>query len=948
MSTFGKQKYIFSRSSFGASVTERDNKFISLMEETDDTLWEDQTLAIDYKPGWALVSSLDGFVIEDEEATDKLAAIMGLYWSVRGSGTTKTAEYVNTFVGSSGYASGEYAHLTYGTINFIESITYEEPSIADDGWAWDQVVKMPLNCDAITNYRALMGQADRVTDQMVAEFRLVADIYNTVSWIPDTNPIHRILDTCMTLPLSDLEMSFMNTDVTTDYATIDSEYNFWSRAYERVLEGTNAVSGDTESHSAPHETYLPNCALQLCADTMEEGDTTRNTINQCNTYYMFSGQSGCIDQGQSDSQMNSLMETSTGSSAFWNTAFPKRLEAVLADTVTDVNHMSAAYMNTAITKFKNIIIDAEHVNAVGDPEYKRENYPFYVDIQFKTDISTSISDALVECNLMDEFMLWIADRTNAGSPTSRVYYEATSKWDFEETDNASGIELAGDRLTVFKTERTTLEMDEFITWLGAVQGTSSDFHYFSTSPSDSSEALSSCDYMKNKLYAMIFEGKLQTVADQWGHSSMEDCWDSTPSYSDTVAYRIAKYDEAGTTLIQNIYLPNTSELDLMQYIDTQVRYGQKYTYRIYAYQAANVTEYKRTSTELAFAGPDGAAPAAYTSYISPASITTGPATSYLPDGTSLADLAPYLEMEYRFRNKISIIEVPLYAQKVKILDSAPLPPEAYIIPLKDSTEQIHIMLNNRTGRQWATPINILGDSDADMHTAQAEAQRLVPGDEMLFESEERPDTFQVFRMETQPTDWTDFEPYLHLQLQPSLTPVDEMIRKPQASYGTNLYSHAVAVWDTLEANTKYYYTFRTIDVHGFISNPTEIYQVELVNNDGTTYLLVEAVDFAPKVPKQKERTFTRYLKVAPRITQVIIDQSIDGTRGEFAPDLSGWDAIDNNMDLGVQDQTVWGKKFRFTIRSKKTGREIHMYAEFMKTHTETARELEYKQSTEEG
>ena len=53
---------------------------------------------------------------------------------------------------------------------------------------------------------------------------------------------------------------------------------------------------------------------------------------------------------------------------------------------------------------------------------------------------------------------------------------------------------------------------------------------------------------------------------------------------------------------------------------------------------------------------------------------------------------------------------------------------------------------------------------------------------------------------------------------------------------------------------------------------------------------------------------------------------------------SGTEAINNQMELGVDDYTVWGKKFKFVIKSLKTGREVHLKANFAKTHNRTERE----------
>ena len=968
MSTLGKQKYIFSPSSFGASIAQRDAKFVSLAGEGEGS-WEDEKY-LSGKPSWAMQTALETFTL-NSGSTDAMLASMGLYWSVSGSGNTKTVEYVNNIITGSGMTAKHYSGLTTGHLSMISNV--DAGNIITDatgdlaGWKMQQLT-MPIDTSAVHNFcDAIRPGVIDSEDQLRRNAKFIVDFYNQCrqseagSLAAAIAAPFAVVDTFLTLPLSDLEITAFNTDITTDYATIDSEYNFWSQQYERVLSGSHPASGDTVGNDRPDEKLLPSCALQLCAEEMEDSNDTRRQIKEFNTLYTHAYDStlGMITTTPSEDKA-SPAASSAGSTNFWNKGYPSRLNTIMnqkrktdaEETITGLAHqLTWPQAKIYHDKLKNIIIDKDHIAAVGDPANKRENYPFYVDLQFKTDISTTISDALAECNLMDEFMIWLMGKTFYGpsdsGPYNKEYYEATSKWDFELTDNAASIEMTGDRMTVFKTNRATLQMNDFTEWL--VDGSSIDttdldgIAYFTTSPDES--GLAGCDSMKNKLYAMIFQGKLKEVADKWGHNTITNCWDSKPSYSDTVAYRIAKYDEAGTTLIQNIYLPNTSDIDLMRYIDTQVRYNDKYTYRIYAYQAMNVTDYIYDNIDLHLnvlhgsGDPGGEMGHSYTDLMS-GDYSTDTLLNYanrwsensLEYDQALAAWEPSITTQVYFKNRIQIVEVPIYAQKVKILDSAPLSPEVSLIPLKDSQHNMHIMLNNRTGREFLETVNIMGDSDADLHTDQAAAQRLLPGDKFLFESEERPDKFQIFRTEIHPTEWTDFQPYLHMEVQPSLVPAADVIGSSDASYGTNLYAHAVSVWDHISVNTKYYYTFRTVDVHGFISNPTEIYCVELVNNDGATYLLVEAVDFAPKVPKQKSINFTRYLKVAPRITQVMLDNS------KYE---SGWDGLDGGLQLGVQDQTVWGKKFRFTIRSQKTGREIHMYADFKKTHTITPREKDY-------
>ena len=68
--------------------------------------------------------------------------------------------------------------------------------------------------------------------------------------------------------------------------------------------------------------------------------------------------------------------------------------------------------------------------------------------------------------------------------------------------------------------------------------------------------------------------------------------------------------------------------------------------------------------------------------------------------------------------------------------------------------------------------------------------------------------FEIYRIDTQPNSYSDFTGNLI------------------AIIGDNTASAASYV-DNVSPNTKYYYVFRAIDVHGNRSNPTDVYEIEL-------------------------------------------------------------------------------------------------------------------------
>tara|TARA_B100000131_G_C17985609_1_gene560437 strand:- start:77 stop:982 length:906 start_codon:yes stop_codon:yes gene_type:complete len=275
---------------------------------------------------------------------------------------------------------------------------------------------------------------------------------------------------------------------------------------------------------------------------------------------------------------------------------------------------------------------------------------------------------------------------------------------------------------------------------------------------------------------------------------------------------------------------------------------------------------------------------------------------------------------------LRLVATPIYAQSVRVLSSPPLPPTPTIAPYKDANDSFHLVLENCVGKMDADPIEIF-PRDRELFNKQKEAQRLVPGQQLEFENDDRPSHFEVYRTKKHPTEWADFKNNLLFIMDTSILTDEE--KSTGKLYKSDRYAYAAASKEEIDANVKYYYMFRTVDVHGFVSNPSEIYCVELVDNDGSTYLLVDVVDFVPKVPKISTRRFGRHLKIAPRITQTMIDNQAY---------TSAWDAVNNQMDLGVDEYSVWGKKFKFVIKSLKSGREVHLKADFAKTHNRTERE----------
>jgi hypothetical protein len=130
--------------------------------------------------------------------------------------------------------------------------------------------------------------------------------------------------------------------------------------------------------------------------------------------------------------------------------------------------------------------------------------------------------------------------------------------------------------------------------------------------------------------------------------------------------------------------------------------------------------------------------------------------------------------------------------------------------------------------------------------------------------------------------------------------------------------------DRIVPNKKYYYCARAIDIHDNISNPTYIYEVEIVDNRGQMYLTSKAINL--KGPKYNyKKSGKRYLAIEPMTEQVIYDNNVN------TPAIIGINEAPTANLLGTTADAVWDKKFKIRVTSKKTGRKIDLNVTFKNT-----------------
>ena len=479
-----------------------------------------------------------------------------------------------------------------------------------------------------------------------------------------------------------------------------------------------------------------------------------------------------------------------------------------------------------------------------------------------------------------------------------------------------------------------------------------------------------------------------------------------PAIQQTLFYRIAKYDEKGE-LLQNIFIPahgavikgNQTKLPkpFYRYIDTQVKYGQLYRYKVSCYKMVLGTSYKYdfapydtsfsdphdadspygTSTQFIYnrskrmekwAEKLGFDPTPGDFIFHEEMITSGDKSSRrimpcfdklqlvttgvgggsgkipghgngsgdtghgdavndamvdFPGENNTNSLLPtewkLLMFAVRSVPTVRIIEVPYFDKLgTMVLDKPPLPPLVNMHPLSGKKNDILISFEHQTGESEQIPISILA-SDEEFFKAERIQQNRMLKDQngnylnpsLLFKSDDFPSAYEIFKIkDTKPFSYADFS---------------------NSDYKKLLVTDATSYVDKIETNTKYYYVFRTIDLHGNISNPSPLYEVEMVENSGVVFPTISVVEFDSDINYVYSKSFRKHLKIDASTIQSEVNETASGL-------INGETAYNPNKDpkLGPVLGDIWdnNQPYKFRIRSRHTGKTLDLNVRFRLRHND--------------
>ena len=687
----------------------------------------------------------------------------------------------------------------------------------------------------------------------------------------------------MTAPLLPKEMQSLNGLPRPDFAKVDMEYNFYVKEYEAALARIKAGS------TAATEALLPNMYVFLSekkSSNLDPSDQWAGSI--FHKHITLGGLIKDVSVDVLNERGEKIGEKDKGQ------YFDKWGRAYSSSPLLNQSIRQAPQITEVLNRYKRIIfspLDMENFKSFNE---KRFLFPMYVDIEFSTDRTTLLAEAIKEAQLGSSLMRAVA-APPAQSEDDPAYLP-------RKADYRIATELISLNDTIEKTitisdpeQRVVLDL---LSWWDSFKNREIDTQVDSVILGSSLPEVFVSEGEQYKfiqtILSLIFSGKIRNIL-KGRLRSFEDIMNGKHAYSETAFYRVSKHRIDTATgepwpSIQDFYIPNSNELDIARFIDTQVVFDRKYHYIVHAYELVFGTAYK-----------------------------------YLPHQALAPEIVPddgeTAIINVHTRPSIKLVEVPIFSFRTTISDKPPLPPQVDIIPYRGVSDRILVNLTSNVGELKAQPIAF--NSRERLKIAEIrERHDLGPDDPIEYKSDDPADFFEVFRTRREPKSYADFRAGIRREVDTEVLPSDQ-----QTSGMTALPSAAYI--DYLRPNVTYYYMFRAVDIRGNVSNPTSVFRVELVEESGMTFPIIEEFNFEPTEYNEGTRTFKKYIQISPSVIQDELN---------IINELEIESASDAEVELGMVEDRIFAKhpdkkKIKLRITSKSTGKKIDVNLNFTHRHT---------------
>lgn len=596
---------------------------------------------------------------------------------------------------------------------------------------------------------------------------------------------------------------------------------------------------------------------------------------------------------------------------------------------------------------KNIVFTTDNLDLMKYSDHANI-FPTYNRIEFTKDKESAVAQALYDTGL-EKYILTHIAFADKSIPAQSAFEESAiqnviMQHSFEKDPTNSSLKIN----SFMNSGTSTAQSADFKVMMneykGKVQATevkenavldSTPMLFVGTGWKDNPDDFDDFNFEKS-LKALILESKMAGMAKKY-FRSLEEVYAGKEAYSETIAYKIEKYGTpigGQPNLIQSFYFPNSENVQKFVYCDTQISYGEQYTYEIYAYRLVFGNKYKYL--------PESQVPILNTN-----------------NGQSADKHAIYQQINYENSLHLSLIKVPYYGlynqlqDKIGTANLPPLPPQVTFLPYRNVSDKLMLRLETNYGEYSDKPV-IINDTDEEVFASIKETQNVFSHSPIKFKTDSPVEGYEILRIgpdpETgvtaAPTSYADFAgPYLTTEKQNELIDPELSVymADPNAEgQDTNTVykpSPSVVLGETtnfklnkIVPNMIYYYTFRSVETISGVtvmSNPTAVYKIEMSTEPGKKFAIpkISIYDMKTKKKRDATKTMQRFLKISPSYNMKVVNEETYDLNTSAAPELG----IAKDALFAGSDQE--SKKFKVRLTSKSTGKKIDVNVRFDQKHT---------------
>jgi len=256
--------------------------------------------------------------------------------------------------------------------------------------------------------------------------------------------------------------------------------------------------------------------------------------------------------------------------------------------------------------------------------------------------------------------------------------------------------------------------------------------------------------------------------------------------------------------------------------------------------------------------------------------------------------------------ELTMISTPSYKyavvefdeDSVKVSPKIPMPPFAsfHNENNEENIVKIYLSLKNGSGKAPFIPIT---EADSEIISGIESKDGLYE-----FDYELQDGKFEVYRLTEMPKTYTDFEDAKILDVRNNVSTTDVIFK------------------ENVRPNKKYYFMFRSVNVIGVPSNPSPVYEVELIKMASTSKVAVSVVTMEEE-REYMDKHFKNLIQIKPAFQQEVFND-----QDELVLGLPTFKKKINDLSLGTATDKVWGKKFKIRVKSKDSGKIIDLNVKF--------------------